>query len=88
MPGLDGSSLLLLIALTITLGNTITVAIWPFKRCRTCHGTGTLRSPIVRAVRLCRRCESTGLRPRLALKAWNAFRRLRRELRTDRTKQR
>ncbi|MCX2728808.1 hypothetical protein OOZ19_01010 [Saccharopolyspora sp. NFXS83] len=62
--------------LVITLGYAASCKIWPFKACRTCGGTGKLRSPFIRAIRHCPRCRATGLRPRIGLKAWNAYRRL------------
>ena len=64
--------------LLITFGYFLTCVIWPFKACRTCHGTGKLRSPFIRALRLCPACQSTGLRLRAGRKAWYAMRRLHR----------
>lgn len=66
------------LGLVVTLGYSSTCVIWPFKSCRHCHGTGRLRSPVVRAVRLCPTCEATGLRIRVGRHLWNQARRIHR----------
>ena len=77
-------TLALLLAL-ITLGYTATCAIWPFKACKHCGGTGKLHSPLIKAVRLCPRCpNASGLKLRAGRKAWNAYRRLHHTKRRDR----
>lgn len=73
----------LLLAIT-TFGYVTTCAIWPFKSCRRCYRTGRLRSPVVKAIRLCPNCDATGLRIRIGRHAWNAFSRLHRKNRHDR----
>lgn len=83
-PSVSASAFLLLVLVLITLGYAVTCAAWPFKTCRTCHGTGKLHSPFLRAVRLCPRCDASGLRPRIGLKVWNAYRRLHRAYRRNR----
>ncbi|WP_460957558.1 hypothetical protein [Parasphingorhabdus pacifica] len=62
----------------VTFGYFVTCWFWPFKTCRTCRGTGTLRSPFLRALRLCAPCHGTGLRLRTGRKAINAARRVHR----------
>jgi hypothetical protein len=84
-PLADTNTLVPLVALVITLGYLATCVVWPFKACRRCEGTGKLRSPIVRAIRLCPRCNATGLRLRIGRKAFNAYRRLHRARRSQKT---
>ncbi|GIG58769.1 hypothetical protein Lfu02_31410 [Longispora fulva] len=43
-------------------------AIWPFKNCPRCTGSGRKRSPTGRAWRDCKRCKGTGKRLRLGRK--------------------
>lgn len=80
----SASMFLLLTLVIFTLGYFASCKIWPFKACRTCDGTGKLRSPFIRAIRHCPPCGGTGLRPRIGLRAWNAYRRLQRENRRNR----
>jgi hypothetical protein len=49
------TSALVLLALIVTLGYALTCAVWPFRACRRCGGTGRLHGPL-RGIRLCRRC--------------------------------
>jgi hypothetical protein len=42
----------------------VACAVWPYTRCRRCHGTGRIPSPSGRAHRLCRKCKSSGRRLR------------------------
>lgn len=75
-----------LATLAITLGYIGTCALWPFKPCRYCHGTGKLRSPVIGAIRLCPRCpQASGLRLRAGRKAFNTYRRLHRANRRNNT---
>lgn len=74
-PDGSASAALLGLLLIVTFGYSLSCVLWPFKACRSCQGTGKLRSPFIRAIRLCSACGGTGLRPRLGLKAWNAYRR-------------
>lgn len=78
------SSALALFLATVTLGYSLTVWIWPFKACRYCRGQGKIRSPLIRAIRLCPICRATGLRPRIGLRLFNQFRRLHRANRKNR----
>lgn len=39
--------------------------IWPYRRCRTCSGTGKRRAPGGRSWRKCGRCSGSGQRRRL-----------------------
>lgn len=83
-PDVSSTMFLLVILALITLGYLGSCKIWPFRACRACGGTGKLRSPLIRAIRLCPPCEGSGLRPRAGLKAWNAYRRLHRANRRHR----
>lgn len=75
----DPTSTTLLLALFVfTLGYLATCWFWPFKACRTCRGTGKLRSPFLRALRLCPACNGTGLRLRPGRRAINALLRVHR----------
>jgi hypothetical protein len=74
------ADLALILTPFVTTGYIALCAIWPFKACRTCHGTGHILGPFG-GIRLCRRCHATGLRLRLGRRIWNAFTRLYRELR-------
>ncbi|CAM06185.1 hypothetical protein A8924_7386 [Saccharopolyspora erythraea NRRL 2338] len=74
---LANTSLTLLLGM-VTLCYSLVCVIWPFKDCRTCRGTGRLRSPFLRSYRLCPACEATGLRLRTGRKAVNALRRVHR----------
>ncbi|MBP2340201.1 hypothetical protein JOF41_006379 [Saccharothrix coeruleofusca] len=56
-------------------------AAYPFKRCRSCQGSGHHRAPLTRAYRPCRRCHGEGMRLRTGRKAWNALARNRRNRR-------
>ncbi len=69
------AGLLCLILPIVTACYLLTCAVWPFKACRTCHGTGRKRSPLGRAFRLCRSCDGTGLRIRFGRHAYNLIRR-------------
>lgn len=70
---------LILTALLTTFSYLALVAVWPFKTCRRCRGTGKVRSPVGRAVRRCPRCAGSGLRLRAARRAWNHLTRLHRD---------
>lgn len=76
---------IVLIGLFVTISYIATCAVWPFKACRRCHGSGKLRSPLVKAIRLCPRCEATGLRIRIGRHVWNRLRRVRRANNRNRT---
>ncbi len=68
------ASLLCLTITAVTLGYLLTCAIWPFKACRACSGTGKKRAPLGRVFRLCRRCTGTGMRIRVGRHLYNRFR--------------
>lgn len=85
-PLADPNTFLIVVFTFITLSYIATCAIWPFKACRRCHGSGRLRSPLIKAIRLCPNCEATGLRIRLGRHAWNTFARLHRKNRRDRNR--
>ena len=59
----------------LTLGYVAACAIWPFKACPRCGGTGRHASPSGRAWRSCRRCKGNGARIRLGRHLYNRFRR-------------
>ncbi|SDP87899.1 hypothetical protein SAMN04487905_111148 [Actinopolyspora xinjiangensis] len=75
-PTLSALATLALPALPITLSYVATCVLQPFKTCRACHGTGTLRSPLINTTRLCPHCHATGLRLRLGRHLYNHTRRL------------
>ncbi|MCO6010567.1 hypothetical protein NE236_36975 [Actinoallomurus purpureus] len=60
----DTGSLILLVLFALVLYGAA-CAIWPFRSCRTCGGSGRFRSPSGRAWRYCRRCNGTGAKLRL-----------------------
>lgn len=74
-----------LAVLAVTLGYAASCAVWPFKPCRRCRGTGHRRAPLHRALRPCRPCRGTGYRLRIGRRAYNAATRVRRQLRTHAT---
>ena len=80
----DAHTFVVLVLAVITLGYALTCVIWPFKACRRCDGTGKLRSPLIKAIRLCPRCNASGLKLRAGRKAFNAYRHLRRAARKNR----
>jgi hypothetical protein len=51
----------------------------PFRRCRTCTGTGLARRQYGRVSRPCRRCDATGLRLRYGTHLINELRRIHRD---------
>lgn len=80
-PDGSASTALLILVLIVTLGYAASCVLWPFKACRSCQGTGKLRSSLLRTIRFCSACGGTGLRPRLGRKAWNSYRRFYRDSR-------
>jgi hypothetical protein len=60
----------------ITFGYLALCRIAPFRRCRTCAGTGLARRQYGRVSRPCRRCDATGLRLRCGTHAINELRRI------------
>jgi DnaJ-class molecular chaperone len=78
---LNTLGLLLLAAIVVALGYTWSCAVYPYRPCRSCHGVGHFRSPILRAIRLCRRCNGTGRTLRIGRRAYNTSVRLRRAIR-------
>jgi hypothetical protein len=77
------ADVLLFLVVPVALGHAFSCAIWPYKACRTCDGDGRITGPLG-GIRLCRRCDGTGLRLRLGRRAWNAFRRLYRDIKNHR----
>lgn len=65
------SGLLFLALIVLTLGYLGLCWIWPFRPCRHCRGYGRFTGPM-RGIRLCRRCDGTGLKLRAGRRVWNA----------------
>jgi hypothetical protein len=63
----------------LTLSYLAYCRIAPFRRCRTCAGTGLARRQYGRVSRPCRRCDATGLRLRSGTHLINEARRLYRD---------
>jgi hypothetical protein len=63
----------------LTIGYLALCRIAPFRRCRTCHGTGLARRQFGRVSRPCRRCDATGLRLRYGTHLINEARRIHRD---------
>jgi hypothetical protein len=72
---------LLLLMIVVALGYAWSCAVYPYKACRSCRGVGDFRSPILRAIRLCRRCNGTGRTLRAGRRAYNAAVRAHRAIR-------
>jgi hypothetical protein len=73
------ASTLLIASPFVTLGYLGLCLVWPFKACRRCRGHGQFHG-LFGGIRLCGHCDGTGLRLRLGRRAWNAFRRLYRDI--------
>jgi len=71
----------LLMMIVVALGYAWSCAVYPYRSCRSCRGVGHFRSPILRAIRLCRRCGGTGRTLRAGRRAYNAAVRVRRAIR-------
>ncbi|MFD2418499.1 hypothetical protein [Amycolatopsis pigmentata] len=63
-------------------------AVYPYRPCRSCRGFGHFRSPILRALRLCRRCGGTGRTLRAGRRLYNAAARTHRTIRRQRDRDR
>jgi hypothetical protein len=72
---------LLIVMIVVALGYAWSCAVYPYGSCRSCRGVGHFRSPILRAIRLCRRCGGTGRTLRAGRRAYNAAVRARRAIR-------
>jgi hypothetical protein len=66
----------LLIALVWGVGYVIHCVIWPFRACRTCHGTGRSLAPSGRAWRPCRACKGNPARLRAGRRFYDHMRAL------------
>ncbi len=71
----------LLVMIVVALGYAWSCAVYPYRPCRSCRGVGHFRSPFLRAIRLCRRCDGTGRTLRAGRRAYNAAVRARRAIR-------
>lgn len=80
-PGSSAVAMLIVAALTVTVGYCVACWIWPFKACRRCEGLGKRRSPSGRAFSYCRRCNGTGARLRAGRWIYNHLAVLRRNSR-------
>ncbi|MEW2357897.1 hypothetical protein [Spirillospora sp. NPDC029432] len=69
----DATPALLVIALLALAGYAIACALWPFRACTRCDGTGKFRSPSGRAWRYCGRCSGKGAQLRLGRRIWNGL---------------
>lgn len=78
----------LLVMIVVALGYAWSCAVYPYRPCRSCRGVGHFRSPILRAIRLCRRCGGTGRALRAGRRAYNAAVRVRRSIRQARDRDR
>jgi DnaJ-class molecular chaperone len=67
--------------IVVTIGYSLSCAIYPYRDCRSCQGAGGFRSPILRAIRLCRRCGGTGRTLRTGRRFYNTALRTNRALR-------
>ncbi|WP_156960258.1 hypothetical protein [Amycolatopsis taiwanensis] len=78
----------IIVMLFVALGYVWSCAVYPYKACRACRGVGFFRSPIFRAIRLCRRCDGTGRTLRAGRRVYNAAVRTHRSLRDPRRRNR
>jgi hypothetical protein len=78
---LNTLGLFLLVMIAVAFGYAWSCAVYPYRPCRSCRGVGHFRSPILRAIRLCRRCTGTGRTLRAGRRAYNAAVRARRAIR-------
>lgn len=63
---------LILAALGLLVLYALACAVWPYRPCGGCGGTGKHRSPSGRAWRDCRRCHGSGKRLRIGRRLWTA----------------
>lgn len=68
------ASTLLILASLFTLGYIAQCVRWPYRPCRHCGGFGQFTGPFG-GIRLCRRCQGSGLRLRVGRRVWNALHR-------------
>ncbi|TDQ04800.1 hypothetical protein [Labedaea rhizosphaerae] len=66
------NGVVVLVVIVMTLGYSLACAVFPYRACRACHGVGAFRSSILGAIRLCRRCEGSGVTLRLGRQFYNA----------------
>ena len=78
---MDTLGVFLLVMIVVALGYAWSCAVYPYRPCRSCRGVGHFRSPFLRAIRLCRRCDGTGRTLRAGRRAYNAAVRARRAIR-------
>ena len=63
----------------LTFGYLLLCYSIPFRRCRTCGGTGLARRQFGRVSRPCKRCNATGIRLRYGMHVINEVRRIHRD---------
>jgi hypothetical protein len=78
-PHISAASAPIILLLFVTFCYGVGCWIWPFRKCRRCHGTGRRTSPTRRGIRLCRWCRGSGLRLRAGRWIYNQLTHLRRE---------
>lgn len=61
---LPGADVLVLLGLVWTAGYLLLCLIWPFVKCRRCHGLGKRRALIGSGFRDCNHCDGSGYRIR------------------------
>lgn len=70
----DSTFTLVAIIAVVTVCYVLRVAAVPFKTCRRCGGMGRIRPRTPRGrPKDCRRCRTTGLRPRLSRRLFNTI---------------
>jgi hypothetical protein len=62
---------LIVVALAALLLYSLACAVWPFRACRRCAGSGKLRSPSGKAWRPCGRCNGKGRKLRFGRWLWD-----------------
>jgi hypothetical protein len=70
-----GSGVVVLTTLLLIGLYLVECAIWPYVRCRCCHGGGIHTSPDEQHWRDCRSCAGAGKRHRLGRRVWGWIRR-------------
>jgi hypothetical protein len=71
--GTDATPALFVLGLLALAGYAIACALWPFRACTRCGGSGRFRSPSGRAWRYCGRCSGKGAQLRLGRRIWNGL---------------
>lgn len=72
-----GWLIVLALAVVGLVWHAVACALWPFRTCPRCNGTGKRVSPSGKRFGLCRRCGGSARRLRFGRVVWNYFRRSR-----------